>query len=52
MLNYVSEHRAEYMMTTYGNITPQSVAAILRALLPLEQQGGDLFLRRAAARHL
>ena len=42
MLNYVSEHRAEYMMT-YGNITPQSVAAILRALLPLEQQGGDLF---------
>ena len=40
MLNYVSEHRAEYMMT-YGNITPQSVAAILRALLPLEQQGGD-----------
>ena len=42
MLNYVSEHRAEYMMT-YGNITPQSVAAILRALLPLEQQGGELF---------
>ena len=42
MLNYVSEHRAEYMMT-YGNITPQSVTAILRALLPLEQQGGDLF---------
>ena len=42
MLNYVSEHRAEYMMT-YGNITPQSVAAILRALLPLEQQGGNLF---------
>ena len=42
MLNYVSEHRAEYMMT-YGNITPQSVAAILRALLPLEQQRGDLF---------
>ena len=31
MLTYVSEHRAEYMMT-YGNITPQSVAAILRAL--------------------
>lgn len=25
MLNYVSEHRSEYMMT-YGNITPQSVA--------------------------
>ena len=47
MLNYVSEHRAEYMMT-YGNITPQSVAAILRALLPLEQQGGDLFFGEPA----
>ena len=42
MLTYVNEHRSEYMMT-YGNITSQSVAAILRALLPLEQQGGDLF---------
>ena len=47
LLNYVSEHRAEYMMT-YGNITPQSVAAILRALLPLEQQGGDLFFGEPA----
>lgn len=47
MLNYVSEHRAEYMMT-YGNITSQSVAAILRALLPLEQQGGDLFFGEPA----
>ena len=47
MLNYVNEHRAEYMMT-YGNITPQSVAAILRALLPLEQQGGDLFFGEPA----
>ena len=47
MLNYVNEHRAAYMMT-YGNITPQSVAAILRALLPLEQQGGDLFFGEPA----
>ena len=47
MLAYVNEHRAEYMMT-YGNITPQSVAAILRALLPLEQQGGDLFFGEPA----
>ena len=47
MLTYVNEHRAEYMMT-YGNITPQSVAAILRALLPLEQQGGDLFFGEPA----
>lgn len=47
MLNYVNEHRSEYMMT-YGNITPQSVAAIVRALLPLEQQGGDLFFGEPA----
>ena len=47
MLTYVNEHRADYMMT-YGNITPQSVAAILRALLPLEQQGGDLFFGEPA----
>ena len=47
MLTYVNEHRAEYMMT-YGNITPQSVAAILRALLPLEQQGGELFFGEPA----
>ena len=47
MLTYVNEHRAEYMMTD-GNITPQSVAAILRALLPLEQQGGELFFGEPA----
>ena len=45
MLTYVNEHRSEYMMT-YGNITSQSVAAILRA--PLEQQGGDLFFGEPA----
>ena len=47
MLTHVNEHRSEYMMT-YGNITSQSVAAILRALLPLEQQGGDLFFGEPA----
>ena len=47
MLTYVNEHRSEYMMT-YGNITSQSVAAILRALLPLEQQGGDLYFGEPA----
>ena len=47
MLTYVSEHRTEHMMT-YGNITSQSVAAILRALLPLEQQGGELFFGEPA----
>jgi len=42
MLSYVSDHRAEYN-AAYGAIAPQSLAAILRALLPLEDQGGDLF---------
>ena len=42
MLAHVTDHRAEYAMT-YGAISPQSLAAILRSLLPLERQGGDLF---------
>ncbi len=42
VLNFVSEHRTEYA-ATYGNISAQSVGGILRALLPLENQGGDLF---------
>lgn len=35
MLNYVSEHAKEYA-TTYGNVSPQSVGAILRALIAVE----------------
>ena len=42
LLGYVGEHRAEYL-TTYGNVTAQSLGGILRALLPLEDQGGGLF---------
>ena len=42
VLNYVSEHRKEYL-TTYGNVTPQSIGGVIRALIPLESQGGDLF---------
>ena len=42
VLNYVSEHRKEYL-TTYGNVTPQSIGGIIRALIPLENQGGELF---------
>ena len=47
LLNYVSEHREEYM-TTYGNISTQSVGALLRTLLPLEKQGGELFFAEPA----
>ena len=42
LLNYVSEHREDFI-PTYGNLSTQSVGGILRALLPLENQGGDLF---------
>lgn len=42
VINYVTEHKDEYL-TTYGNISKQSSGGIIRALLPLENQGGDLF---------
>ena len=47
MLNYASDHRTE-VLTTYGNVTVQSLGGILRALLPLESQGGDLFFGEPA----
>lgn len=40
MLRYVGDHASEYL-TTYGNISAASVGAIQRALLQLEEQGGD-----------
>lgn len=42
MLNYVAEHAKEYE-TTYGKVSSQSVGAILRALVAVEDQGGDVF---------
>lgn len=42
MLNYVSEHAAEYQ-STYGNVSSASIGAIQRALLSLENQGADKF---------
>lgn len=47
VLNYVNEHRKDYTMT-YGTISTQSVGGILRALIPLENQGGDLFFGEPA----
>lgn len=42
MLNYVAEHAKEYE-TTYGRVSSQSVGAILRSLIALEDQGGTIF---------
>jgi len=47
VLNYVSEHRTEYS-AAYGNMSAQSIGGITRALLPLENQGGDLFFGEPA----
>jgi len=41
-INYVADHKDEYTLT-YGNMSTQSLGGIVRALLPLETQGGDLF---------
>ena len=42
VITYVAEHRTEYTLT-YGNMTAQSLGAVLRALIPLEQEGGNIF---------
>ncbi len=42
MLNYVAENADQYQ-TDYGNVAKQSVGAIQRALIAVEDQGGDVF---------
>ena len=42
MIQYVGDN-AKDLKLTYGNIAPQSVGAIQRALLALEDEGGDIF---------
>ena len=42
MLAYVGKHNKEYT-TTYGTVSPQSIGAIQRALLRLEDQGAEKF---------
>ena len=42
MLDYVAKNAKQYI-STYGNITAQSVGAIQRALLTLENQGAEKF---------
>ncbi len=47
MLDYVAKHASEFT-TTYGNISSASVGAIQRAILTLENQGGDKFFGEPA----
>jgi len=47
VINFVTEHRAEYSLK-YGNMAPQSLGAIIRALIPLEEEGGDEFFGEPA----
>lgn len=47
MLSYVSEHRQE-LTSTYGNVSSQSVGAIQRALLQLEDEGAGMFFGEPA----
>jgi len=47
LLNFVSENKAE-ISRKYGLVSPASVAAIQRALLRLEQEGGEEFFGEPA----
>lgn len=47
LLKEVADNAEQYS-TTYGNIAKQTVGAIQRSLLTLEQQGGDLFFGEPA----
>jgi uncharacterized protein len=47
LLNYVADNDNE-ISKKYGNVAPQSIAAIQRALLQLEEQGGDQFFGEPA----
>ena len=42
ILQFISENRSDYN-TKYGQITPQSIGAIQRSLLQLQNQGADKF---------
>ena len=47
MVNYVGEHAKEYTLS-YGQIATQSSGAIQRALLQLQDAGGDVFFGEPA----
>src|SRR5262245_12034090 len=47
LLGFVADNRKE-ISTTYGLVSPQSVAAIQRSLLSLEREGGESFFGEPA----
>ena len=47
VIQHVSDNRAEYSLS-YGNMAAQSIGAINRALIPLEDQGANLFFGEPA----
>ena len=47
MLQYVGDNRKEFT-TEYGNISTQSIGAIQRSLLRLEDEGGNIFFGEPA----
>lgn len=47
MVQYVGDHATE-LRSSYGNVSAQSVGAILRQLLSLEDAGGDIFFGEPA----
>ena len=47
MIRYVGENAKELTLK-YGNISPQSVGAIMRSLIALEDQGGEVFFGEPA----
>lgn len=47
MLTFVSDNAKEFS-STYGNMAPQSLAAIIRSVIALEDEGGDMFFGEPA----
>lgn len=47
MLQFVGEHASEYQLQ-YGNIAKASVATIVRAIVALEAEGGEMFFGEPA----
>ena len=46
-LSYVGEHASDYSLT-YGNIAKQSLASLVRSVVALEAEGGEMFFGETA----